>query len=514
MAELHVINPTIVPEAIKLRVGAYVRVSTDDEDQENSFINQFDYYSRYIKMNPEWEFVDMYADEGITGTEMKKRDDFNRMVGDCQEGRLDLVLTKSISRFARNTYECVKTVRELKQFGVDLYFEKEEIDTRKMKTETELAMLSSMAQEESISISKNVKIGITHKMMDGTYHFGHMPYGYRKEDTKMVIVEDEARVVRLIFRECINGKTTNEIARELTEAKVPKADGTTEWQGCAIRYMLKNVTYMGDVLLQKSYSAGFPFKRKKNYGELNQYYVKDYCPAIVSKETFAEANRILEIRGKKAKGSNNEERKEIFLSNMVFCDECKQKLVRIKFNESWSCQEHSRRKHDNRVAPLTDKKIREGFVVCYNRLSANVENVLVPIIKQAQEYKALQNSSNVKVEEINNKIAQITEQILIIEKLKATECMESAIYMQKNRELTSEIAELKKQKKYLTGNNECDNIIKLTTRIIRILEAAEAIADFDEDIFKAMIVKVWNAKNEIIYECINGLKLRVSKEEV
>ena len=155
MAELHVINPTIVPEAIKLRVGAYVRVSTDDEDQENSFINQFDYYSRYIKMNPEWEFVDMYADEGITGTEMKKRDDFNRMVGDCQEGRLDLVLTKSISRFARNTYECVKTVRELKQFGVDLYFEKEEIDTRKMKTETELKLNGTGRIDINIEKCKN-----------------------------------------------------------------------------------------------------------------------------------------------------------------------------------------------------------------------------------------------------------------------------------------------------------------------------------------------------------------------
>lgn len=514
MTELHVINPTIVPEAVKLRVGAYVRVSTDDEDQENSFINQFDYYSRVIKANPEWEFVDMYADEGITGTEMKKRDDFNRMVGDCQDGRLDLVLTKSISRFARNTYECVKTVRELKQFGVDLYFEKEEIDTRKMKTETELTMLSSMAQEESISISKNVKLGIVHKMMDGTYHFGHMPYGYRKENTKMVIVEEEAKVVRLIFNECIKGKTIAQIARELKEAKVPKADGTCEWTTCGVRYMVRNVTYMGDVLLQKSYSTGFPFKRKNNNGELDQYYVKDYCPAIVSREIFAEANRLLDIRGRKAQSGKNEERKESFLSRIVFCNECKQKLTRIGYNESWSCREHSRRNQENRIAPLTDKKIKEGFVVCYNRLSANIENVLLPIINHAQEYKSLQNRSNARIEEINNRIAQITEQILIIERLKATECMESAIYMQKNRELTSEIADLKKQKKYLSGNNECDNLIKITTRLIRILETSGPLSTFDEDIFKAMVTKIWNAENEIIYEFINGMKLKVNKEEV
>ena len=150
MAELHVIAPTTIPETQKLRVGAYVRVSTDSEDQENSFLTQYDFYSQFIQSKSEWEFVDMYADEGITGTEMKKRDDFNRMVEDCQEGRLDLILTKSISRFARNTYDCISTVRELKKYGANVFFEKEGIDTRKMSSEVELTMLSSFAQEESI----------------------------------------------------------------------------------------------------------------------------------------------------------------------------------------------------------------------------------------------------------------------------------------------------------------------------------------------------------------------------
>ena len=164
MAELHVIAPTTIPDTQKLRVGAYVRVSTDSEDQENSFLTQYDFYSQFIQSKSEWEFVDMYADEGITGTEMKKRDDFNRMVEDCQEGRLDLILTKSISRFARNTYDCISTVRELKKYGTNVFFEKEGIDTRKMSSEVELTMLSSFAQEESISISKNVTVGITHRI--------------------------------------------------------------------------------------------------------------------------------------------------------------------------------------------------------------------------------------------------------------------------------------------------------------------------------------------------------------
>ena len=135
MAELHVIAPTITPEIEKLRVGAYVRVSTDSEDQENSFLIHYDYYSNLIQSKEEWEFVDMYADEGITGTDMKKRDDFNRMVEDCQDGRIDLILTKSISRFARNTYDCISTVRELKRYGANVFFEKEGIDTRNMSSE-------------------------------------------------------------------------------------------------------------------------------------------------------------------------------------------------------------------------------------------------------------------------------------------------------------------------------------------------------------------------------------------
>ena len=220
MSELYVIPSTQETAFKKLRVAAYVRVSTDDYDQENSFLNQYDYYSRYIKANPEWEYVDMYADEGITGTELKHRDEFNRMVEDCKDRKIDLIITKSISRFARNTYDCLKYVRVLKQYGTDVKFEKEGIDTREMTNETELAVLSSMAQEESISVSRNVRLGIKHKMMDGTYHYGRVPYGYRKSGTFMVIEEKEARIVRLIYNSYLSGKSDKEIADELKEAGV------------------------------------------------------------------------------------------------------------------------------------------------------------------------------------------------------------------------------------------------------------------------------------------------------
>ena len=506
MAELHVIAPTTIPETQKLRVGAYVRVNTDSEDQENSFLTQYDFYSQFIQSKSEWEFVDMYADEGITGTEMKKRDDFNRMVEDCQEGRLDLILTKSISRFARNTYDCISTVRELKKYGANVFFEKEGIDTRKMSSEVELTMLSSFAQEESISISKNVTVGITHRMMDGTYVYSKVGYGFRKEGTKIVVHEEEAKYVRLMFEMCIQGKTIYEIRDELIRIGARKTDGTTDWKESAVKFIIKNKMYMGDALLRKTYSEGFPFKRKNNYGQRDQFYITDYCPAIVSREMFAQANQVMKLR----KISSAEHRYDGLFKRMVFCSTCGEQMKRTEYNSGWNCHNHSGRGKNS----ITDEIIRQGFVTCYNKLYLNRENVLTPIINLAQEYKSWQSRTNYKLEEIKNRIAQITEQVLIIKKLEAQGCMEPAIYMQKSTELNKEITQLKMEKKYLTGNNECDRLIKHTTSLLRILETAGPIAEFDEGMFKAMVAKLWNSEDEITYELINGTNLKIKKEEV
>ena len=506
MAELHVIAPTIIPNAKKLRVGAYVRVSSDSEDQENSFLTQYDYYSQFIQNNEEWDFVDMYADEGITGTEMKKRDDFNRMVADCQDGRLDLILTKSISRFARNTFDCISTVRELKQYGANVVFEKEGIDTRKMNSEIELTMLSSFAQEESISISKNVTVGITHKMMDGTYRYSKVGYGFRKEGEKIVINEEEAKYVRWMFQMCIQGMTIYEIRDELIKAGARKADGTTDWKESAVKFIIKNRMYTGDVILRKTYSEGFPFKRKNNIGQRDQYYITDYCPAIVTRETFAQANQVMKLR----KISSAEHRYDGLFKRMVFCSICEGSMKRTEYNSGWNCHNHSGRGKNS----ITDDMIMQGFITCYNKLYLNREIVLTPIINLAQEYKSWQSRTNYKLEEIKNRIAQITEQVLIIKKLEAQGCMEPALYMQKSSELNKEITQLKTEKKYLTGNNECDMLIKHTNTLLRILETAGPIAEFDDGIFKAMVRKIWNSDDKIKYELINGTKLKINKEEV
>ena len=388
MAELHVIAPTITPEIEKLRVGAYVRVSTDSEDQENSFLTQYDYYSNLIQSKEEWEFVDMYADEGITGTDMKKRDDFNRMVEDCQDGRIDLILTKSISRFARNTYDCISTVRELKRYGANVFFEKEGIDTRNMSSEVELTMMSSFAQEESISISKNITVGFTHKMMDGTFIYSKVGYGFRKEGTQIVIDEYEAKNIRWIFEMCIQGKTIYEITDALIKAGVRKTDGTTDWKVSAIKFIIKNRMYMGDALTRKTYSEGFPFKRKNNIGQRDQYYIRDYCPAIISRETYEQANKIMKLR----KIGSAENRYEGIFKRMVFCSVCGEPMKRTAYNNGWNCHDHSGRGKNS----ITDDMIQQGFIACYNRLYLNRENILTPVINLSYEYNMIKMTNELR----------------------------------------------------------------------------------------------------------------------
>jgi DNA invertase Pin-like site-specific DNA recombinase len=256
---------------VKKRVGAYGRVSRDTEEQLNSYEAQVDYYTKYIKGNPDWEFVEVYADEGISGTNTKKRDDFNRMIEDALAGKIDLIITKSVSRFARNTVDTLSTVRRLKEKGVEVYFEKENIYTLDSKGELLITIMSSLAQEESRSISENVTWGQRKRMQDGKVS---MPYkrflGYEKgPDGQPQIVESEAETVRLIYTLFLSGQPYRDIAARLTELSIPTPGGKTVWSTSTVRSILKNEKYAGNAILQKKYTVDFLTKRTKvNEGEV------------------------------------------------------------------------------------------------------------------------------------------------------------------------------------------------------------------------------------------------------
>lgn len=288
MRKIRKIELTVTALPERKKVAAYARVSMETERLHHSLAAQVSYYSELIQKNPEWEYAGVYADEGISGTNTEKRADFQRMLDDCEDGKIDIILTKSISRFARNTVDLLKTVRHLKELGIEVRFEKEGINSLSGDGEVMLTLLASFAQEESISISNNVKRGIRKRMQSGLpYANGHMQvYGYRWEGDEMVIIPEEAAIVKRIFQNFLDGKSRLETEREFA------TEGITTRQGCRwvdsnIKQVLTNITYTGNMLFQKEFiSDPIEKHRRKNCGELPQYYVEDTHEAIIDKETF------------------------------------------------------------------------------------------------------------------------------------------------------------------------------------------------------------------------------------
>ncbi|MFR5005541.1 MAG: recombinase family protein [Oscillospiraceae bacterium] len=248
--QVTVIDPRI-PEKTKLRVAAYARVSSDSEDQVNSYIAQVDFYSKYIAGKEEWEMVDIYADEGISGLEARNRDDFNRMMTDCREGKIDRVLCKSISRFARNTQEYIQFVRELLRLGISIHFEKENIDTGKMTSEQVAQIYGAFAQMESTNHSSNMRFSVRMRMEKGLFVPSSVPYGYRLAGRDLEIIPEEAEVVRRIFSAYLSGQGKDDIARELNQLGVDRGRNRGKWHPSTVAYILTNITYTGDMIWQK-----------------------------------------------------------------------------------------------------------------------------------------------------------------------------------------------------------------------------------------------------------------------
>ena len=284
-------------EARVRRVAGYARVSTDKDEQFTSYASQIEYYTKYIEEHEGWSLVKIYSDEGISGTSTKHRVGFRQMIADALDGKIDLIITKSISRFARNTVDSLTTIRRLKDAGVECFFEKENIFTFDSKGEFLITILSSLAQEESRSLSENVTWGTRRRFADGKYYIHYSEFlGYRRgEDGSPEVDEKEASVVRRIFYMCVEGNGPYFIAKTLSEEGIKTAMGKDKWHASVVKSILQNEKYIGDALLQKTYCTDFlTKKRKKNEGEIPKYYVENGHPAIVSKELFDSARAALE----------------------------------------------------------------------------------------------------------------------------------------------------------------------------------------------------------------------------
>ena len=332
---------TIIPAALKqvepgraanqkLRVAAYCRVSTDSEEQINSYKNQLAYYTEKINSKTEWKFAGVYADEGITGTSMKHREDFKRMLRACREGRIDLILCKSVSRFGRNSVDVLRTIRTLRERNIGVLFEKEGVDTRTMNSELILAFHSAFSQSESESISGNVRWGLRKAYENGTIQIGPNLYGFRREKDGPVLVDEEkAAVIRQIAQWFLDGDSLHTIADKLAQRHIPSPKGKDTWSTVTLRSLLTNEKYKGDALLQKTYRPSlFSDRAVQNDGDLPKYYVEGVLPRIIEPEVFDRVQEELAKRG--AKRPTSEKAKTPFgrysgkyaLSTLVVCGKC------------------------------------------------------------------------------------------------------------------------------------------------------------------------------------------------
>ena len=333
----------------KLRVAAYCRVSTDSDEQATSYEAQIEHYTEYISKNPEWVLAGIFADDGITGTNTKKRDEFNRMIEECHAGNIDMIITKSISRFARNTLDCLKYIRELKDLNIPVFFEKESINTMDAKGEVLLTIMASLAQQESQSLSQNVKLGIQYRYQQGKVQINHNRFlGYTKDaDGNLVIEPEQAEIVRRIYREYLQGLSMDKIAAGLEADGILTGAGKTKWHTSTINKILRNEKYIGDALLQKTYTTDFLTKKRiKNNGTVPQYYVEGDHEPIIPKDIFLLVQEEL-VRRRVVHTSNNGKRhcyscKHCF-SQIVICGECGEFFRRVHWNNRgcksivWRC---------------------------------------------------------------------------------------------------------------------------------------------------------------------------------
>lgn len=344
-----------------LKVAAYCRVSTDAEDQLNSYRTQKAYYTDYIKKNPKWRFAGIYADEGITGTLVKKRDEFLRMIEDCEKGKIDLILIKSVSRYARNIVDCISYIRKLKALGIGIYFEEQNINSLTEDSEVYIGIYGVMAQSESENISANVKWGINKRMQNGTYACRFNLLGYRRDKGtgEIRIVPEEAEIVKKIFRMYLQGSSLDQIKTYLEENGVRTVRGNLKWDKHGIRSMLTNEKYAGDIIFQKTFRTDCISKKTKiNRGELDRYLVTDNHPAIIDRDTFRMVKKELAKRSSKRRVSENAITElgkysgKYALSELLICDVCGSPYRRKTWTRNgvkkiyWRCLTHIEKGND------------------------------------------------------------------------------------------------------------------------------------------------------------------------
>ena len=493
---------TIIRE--RLKVGAYCRVSTDSDDQKNSYDSQVKYYTKKINDNIKWTFVDIYADEAISGTQDYKRSDFMRMIQDALDGKLDIILTKSVSRFARNTLDTLKYVRMLKERNIAVIFEEENINTLEMAGELLLTILSSVAQQESETISAHVTLGLEMKMKRGEMVGYNKAYGYNydKENKTITINSEQAPIIEYIYDRYCKGIGTRTIAKELSDMEILSPKGNKRWSESTVLGIIKNPIYKGDLLMGKTYTTdAITHKRVKNYGEKNQYYVKNHHPAIINEEIWNKVQEILKKRSSIKNGGRmkgNYSRKYAF-SSRIFCGYCGSVFARRCWasgtkNEKrvWQCMASV--KNGMEVCPkckgMREEVLEKCFVDAYDLL-CNDDSRIIEQFMQKMKTVAKNTSNNSLKKKLENSIKDTNKKMGMIVDLHLEGNIDESVYVSKKEELDNKKEKLLHDLELLQMEEQEEKSAETgLEKIEEILRNSKIMPEFDKDIFEAIIQKI------------------------
>lgn len=505
----------IVETQIKVRVAAYIRVSTNKEDQLNSFSAQYIHYKRLFEDSTYEELIDVYYDEGISGTTTDKRDGFNRMLDDCEKGRIQRIYVKSISRFGRNTAESLTHIRYLKTLGISVFFEKENLDTAIEETEFRLTMMEYQAQEESISTSKNVRIGEKYRMERGDYLLKVAPFGYERYERTLIVNESEAVIVRRIYEDYTNGKSIRQIVNELNEENVPRKNPETPWKIAIITYILSNEKYIGDQMYLKRYRTDtFPFTRVRNHGEHEYYYIEESHTPIISKVMFDNAQRLRTLRVPKCVMTSSSEYSP--LSGAIHCGECGKvfRIVNRKNSVHWACRTHQRNVADCPTMCVPDAEVVKAFINMYNKLKTNKKIVITPIINQLVTLKNRISAGSIEFAELDRQIILINDQLALITDLKQKQLIDEETFRRKSNELNSSMSSLRSKRRLFLNNSQADKAITEMKRLASIIDKGpEKISELDTELVEELVEDIIvDTSDKIKFKLIGGLVLKETIE--
>lgn len=500
-------------EKAKLKVAAYCRVSTDSDEQASSYEAQIEHYTSYINEPPDWTLAGIYANDGISGTNTKKRDEFNRMIDECMAGNIEMIITKSISRFARNTLDCLKYIRQLKDKNIAVFFEKENINSMDSKGEVMLTIMASLAQQESQSLSQNVKMGLQYRYQQGEIQVNCKWFlGYTKDEKKRLVIDpDEAEIVKRIYREYLEGASMLKIARGLESDGILNGAGREKWHTSNLNQILRNEKYIGDALLQKTYTTDFLTKKRvMNHGIVPQYYVENSHEAIIPREIFMQAQEE-QIRRRIVHTSPNGKNRSFSgvhcFSNTILCGNCGEIFRRVHWNNRgkksivWRCA--SRLENTGlfcEARTVLENTLEQVMVTAIYQALCDKDRFLITLQKNIETVICHESSHTLTA--IDKRLAELQAELLKLASSKADyEKVGDEIYRLREEKQKAQVENL--------GRYELQK--RITDMSTFLQDLPTALAQYDESLVRRLIEKVTVYEEKFTVEFKSGLTVDVNE---